>query len=207
MQLKTTTDDMNLNGLLVGLGNPGPKYDNTRHNLGFMLIDALKEKCAGAEKLSGPKQRYELWRCSLPGNGGTWLLLKPLTYMNLSGEAVVQAAGYYKIASKDILVAHDEMDLPLGRMRLKLGGGAAGHKGILSIAGLLGTPDFYRLRLGIGKIPGQDTVSHVLGGFRPEEKKLVSRVLEAGVDALLAFAAHGFTTAQNMANSFDASPE
>ncbi len=200
---------MNLNGLLVGLGNPGPEYRNTRHNLGFMLVDALLEQCPGADKLSSSKNRYELWRCKLPplrGKGpscGEWLLLKPLTYMNLSGEAVVPVAAYYKISPANIVVAHDELDLPLGRMRFKTGGGAAGHKGILSIAGLLGTPEFYRLRLGIGKNAGQDAVSHVLGRFRAEEEALIKQILDAGLETFLTFCSQGFAPAKALAEKFN----
>lgn len=133
--------------LIAGLGNPGQEYVRTRHNAGFRFLDALAAK-TGALFRSEPKFKGELARARIAGEE-VWLL-KPTTYMNLSGESVSAVANYYKIAPKEILVVHDEMDLLPGCMRIKLGGGNAGHNGLKSITAQLGTPDFWRLRLGIG---------------------------------------------------------
>ncbi len=193
--------------LLAGLGNPGREYENTRHNLGFMALDAVLEESAArfpgaVRKLGGPPGRYEAWRFQAGADAGeVWIALKPLSYMNLSGEAVSSFVQYYKINLPDVLVAHDELDLPLGGMRLKFGGGAAGHKGILSIAGQLGSPDFYRLRLGIGKTE-DGAVSHVLGKFRPEEAALVRQVVKAAAQGFFAFAGQGFEAAKTFVNGF-----
>lgn len=189
---------MQLGGMLIGLGNPGREYENTRHNFGFMLLDELLRRAKSdaaqlgrsPEKLSGGKSNHELWKVFFtpPGSGALpWLLLKPLTYMNLSGRAVAAVAAYYNVAPKDMLVAHDELDLPLGCMRLKFGGGSAGHKGINSMVEQLGSRDFYRLRLGIGKQSGparEGTVGHVLGHFGKAEQEIIAQVLQA--------ACHGF---------------
>lgn len=149
---------MNISGLIIGLGNPGREYDRTRHNFGFMFIDALLEEAqrnpfARCEQLSGGKKKYDLWRCDIVEGQAPWLLAKPQTFMNLSGEAVLAIASFYRVKPAAMVVAHDELDLPLGRMRFKMGGGNAGHNGLKSITQCLGTPDFHRLRLGIGKPP------------------------------------------------------
>lgn len=189
---------MQLGGLLIGLGNPGREYENTRHNFGFMLLDELLRRAAAdapmlgrsPEKLSTGKKNYELWKVffSPPGSGALpWLLLKPLTYMNLSGRAVSAVAAYYGLEPGDMLVAHDELDLPLGSLRLKLGGGSAGHKGINSMVEQLGSRDFYRLRLGIGKQPGEGTVNHVLGHFGKAEQDTLGQVLEAACRGFIIF--------------------
>lgn len=133
--------------LIVCLGNPGPDYARTRHNAGFRFGDLLAEK-NGAQFREERKFQGEVARARLAGNE-VWIL-KPLTFMNASGEAVSAVAGYFKIKPEEILVVHDEMDIPPGCMRLKLGGGNAGHNGLKSITQQLGTPNFWRLRLGIG---------------------------------------------------------
>jgi PTH1 family peptidyl-tRNA hydrolase len=183
--------------MLIGLGNPGREYEKTRHNFGFMLLDELVRRAEadaarlghGPEKLATGKKNYELWKVffSPPGTALPWLLLKPLTYMNLSGRAVNAVAAYYDIAPKDMLVAHDELDLPLGGMRLKFGGGSAGHKGINSMVEQLGSRDFYRLRLGIGKQPGEGAVGHVLGHFGKTEQDILQQVLKAACHGFMIF--------------------
>ena len=175
---------MDIAGLLVGLGNPGPAYDHTRHNFGFLLVDAVLEACRKAsdqsvQPLSGGKGRYDAWKCRLPSSDAWWILAKPLTFMNKSGDAVVHLLGYYRIPLNAVWVAHDELDLPVGRMRLKFGGGAAGHNGIRSIAERTGSPDFHRLRLGIGKPQGYDVVSYVLSRFAQQEVPVVESVCAA----------------------------
>jgi PTH1 family peptidyl-tRNA hydrolase len=172
-----------------------------------MLVDGLliqaRDKGGGAEKLSAPRQKFELWKAWLaPLPSLPWLLLKPLTYMNLSGEAVRQVLAYYQLKPNDLLVAHDEMDLPLGRMRFKLGGGAAGHKGVLSIEQALGSGDFYRLRLGIGKKNTHDAVSYVTSSFAPGEQSVLEEVLQAACSFLPCFVETDFEEMRRRINSF-----
>ena len=195
---------MNWAGLIVGLGNPGREYESTRHNMGFMLLDAL---CARAEKdrrlvqrQSGDKFRCELWKIELPGNTTPWLLCKPQTYMNESGRSVQPLAAWHKISPQAILVAHDELDLPLGRIRAKSGGGNAGHNGLASITQMLGTPDFHRVRLGIGRPPFGEVTPWVLGRFGAEENQKLATVLEAGVEIVHLFATEGMKAASALAS-------
>ena len=187
---------MRLGGMLIGLGNPGREYENTRHNFGFMLLDELVRRATadaallgrGPEKLSSGKKNYELWKVFFAATGALpWLLLKPLTFMNLSGRAVSAVTAYYDLEPKDMLVAHDELDLPLGSMRIKFGGGSAGHKGINSMVEQLGSRDFYRLRLGIGKQPGEGAVGHVLGHFGKAEQNILNQVLEGACRGFMLF--------------------
>ena len=201
---------MELNGLFLGLGNPGPSYVHTRHNFGFMLADVLVEACRASGEailLSGKKDKYEAWRCRLPspdkgGANGTWIVAKPLTFMNKSGEAAVHLLNYYRIPTATLFVAHDELDLPLGSIRLKFGGSAAGHNGIKSICELTGTQDFYRMRMGVGKPAGYDMVSYVLGAFSKEEETLVTKAITAGLAGFFLFCRSGLKAAQQEIHSF-----
>lgn len=197
---------MELSGLIAGLGNPGKEYESTRHNYGFMLVDALLVECARlgrVNKLSGQKDPFSLWRCSLPGkNGADWLVATPLAFMNRSGEAVQRISAYYHITPSQILALHDELDLPLGRMRMKIGGGHAGHNGIRSIQQMLGTADFYRLRLGIGKPAGHDGASYVLGRFSAQERAVLEQTIPAAVHGVLLFMTQGMRRAQEFCNGF-----
>lgn len=196
---------MELGGLIAGLGNPGKEYAATRHNYGFMLVEAFLEEClrlGSVNKLSGQKDPFHLWRCSLRGERMDWLVTTPLTFMNRSGEAVQRISAYYHIAPEQILVAHDELDIPLGRMKMKIGGGHAGHNGIRSIQQMLGTPDFYRLRLGIGKPAGHDSASYVLSRFSTEQQALLTETISAAVSGLLSFIKEGPRKAQQFFNSF-----
>ena len=194
-------------GLLVGLGNPGAKYEHTRHNLGFMFVDALlaaaERDRRGVSELSGGKFRCLLWKVGLP-DGQTWLVAKPQTFMNLSGESVQPLAAWHRLTPERIVVAHDELDLPPGRMRFKIGGGNAGHNGLASITQRLGTPDFYRLRLGIGRPPqpGGETINWVLGHFNSEERMQYPQVLAAALDVFRDFVVDGPDKAVRSANSF-----
>ena len=196
---------MNLRGLFVGLGNPGPEYERTRHNFGFMLIDALLREAQSkgcVRVLSGKKDPYVLWRTNFGDTTGEWLLSTPLTFMNKSGYALQQIAAYYHIQPQEILVLHDDLDLPLGRMKLKKGGGNAGHNGLHSIQQMLGTPDFYRLRLGIGKPQGYDSASYVLARFSADEREVLTKTLDAAVRGVVLFAREGERAAQQFCNGF-----
>lgn len=197
---------MNTTGLLVGLGNPGKEYEQTRHNFGFLALDALLRTLESNETVnvvSGKKDAYALSRCTLRAFGkGTWFMAKPLSFMNRSGLVVQHIAHYYQIEPRNILVLHDELDLPLGRMKMKSGGGNAGHNGLKSIQQMLGTPDFYRLRLGIGKPAGFDTSSYVLGKFSPAEQALVDETIPAIIEALRLFMMGERITAQQYCNGF-----
>lgn len=141
--------------MIVGLGNPGIKYANTRHNMGFMATDALIRKLEPAEKTfwennKGLKSEIKQINSSAGGRTSPILLAKPTTFMNNSGFAVAAVAKYYKVASSDLVVIHDDLDLPLGKIRVRFGGGAGGHKGVESVIERLGTDKFLRIRLGIG---------------------------------------------------------
>ena len=198
--------------LLVGLGNPGPRYAATRHNFGFMAIEAL---IARADELGGAPRpamtsRKDLLATALslpvlPGGGfAPFVCVRPLTFMNLSGRAARAACDFYKVDPTDILVIHDELDLPLGRMRLKRGGGNAGHNGLKSLTQELGTPDFYRLRLGIGRPePGRDVAGYVLETFRNEEMPIVRRVLPAAVEAAMGLFEDGLDAVKQRLGNFD----
>lgn len=197
---------MDLNGLIVGLGNPGQKYRGTRHNIGFMATSLLLEEVERGngrrpEQLSGSRFNAELWRIDIPG-GGTWLVAQPQTFMNLSGNAVQPLMAWYKLSAEQLLVVHDELDLEPGRLKLKKGGSAAGHNGIKSIQQQLGTPDFHRLRVGVGKPENHDQViSWVLGRFTEQEREVMEKTFPSMVDAILRFAIDGPVKAANAVNT------
>ncbi|RMD71898.1 MAG: aminoacyl-tRNA hydrolase [Gammaproteobacteria bacterium] len=165
--------------LIVGLGNPGTRYEQSRHNVGFWFIDALARR-AHTPLRQEAKFHGEVGK--LPQ--GCWLL-KPLTFMNRSGTAVAAMARYYRLAVEEILVAHDDLDLPPGTVRLKRGGGAGGHRGLMDIIAHLGDNAFYRLRLGIGH-PGrrEDVVSYVLSPPSPEQRASILSAIDKALDAM-----------------------
>jgi PTH1 family peptidyl-tRNA hydrolase len=185
--------------IVVGLGNPGPEYAATRHNLGFMVIDLLGERAGGVRFRT--KFQGEYADASLGGKPA--MLLKPLTYMNNSGRSVQAALAFFKAPPDELLVVHDELDLPFGDVRLKQGGGDAGHRGLKSITELLGSSEYPRLRLGIGKPPpgfrggGAD---FVLEGFRPAEKAELGPLVERAADAVELVAKVGLAAAMNTTN-------
>ena len=172
--------------LVVGLGNPGAKYEATRHNAGFWWLDRV----AGQARASFRREsRYQGAVAKISTKGGDLWLLKPETFMNNSGQAVAALASYYKIAAKEILVAHDELDLPAGGVKLKFGGGLSGHNGLKSIAANLGTQDFWRLRIGIGHPRDsarseQDVADFVLQSPRKEEQALIDDVIDRSLALL-----------------------
>ena len=161
--------------LIVGLGNPGKEYENTRHNAGFMAVDAIAEEYSFGvfkSKFDGEIAEGKI-------EDEKVYILKPHTYMNLSGNAVVKAANFYKILPQNIIVIHDDMDLPVGKLKAKLGGGAGGHNGLKSIDAAI-TPNYNRIRIGVGhaKDNGAEVVNYVLSGFGKEEKKVLDEAIK-----------------------------
>ena len=186
--------------LIVGLGNPEPKYDKTRHNIGFDAVDALARR---AQSSWNENRRFQALFAEAQGSKGDKLrLLKPLTYMNRSGQAIRAAMDWYKLPPESVLIIYDDMDLPVGRLRLRLSGSAGGHNGIKSAIAHLGTQNFPRLRIGIGKSGTEkDSVSHVLGKFSPHETQLMSEVLQLVVDAVELSLKQGVEKAMSLYNS------
>ncbi|HET9645077.1 MAG TPA: aminoacyl-tRNA hydrolase [Burkholderiaceae bacterium] len=168
--------------LLVGLGNPGPEYEATRHNAGFWWIDEVARKL-GATLV--PDRGYHGLVARINRPGGPLWLLEPQTFMNLSGKSVATLARFFKIAADEILVVHDELDLQPGQMKLKLGGSHAGHNGLKDIHAQLGTDDFWRLRLGIGH-PGvkSEVVNYVLRKPAPEQRDAIEACIARSLQAL-----------------------
>ncbi len=182
--------------LIVGLGNPGREYEGTRHNVGFMLIDRL----AAAYNIKLKKSGAALIGKGII-SGAQTVLMKPQTYMNLSGEAVARFSDFFSIPAASIAAAHDDCDLPFGRLRLRKNGGSAGHKGIISIIELMGSSDFQRIRLGIGRPPFGDIADYVLRPFSPEEKHGLEELLKRGVESVAALASVGIDSAMNKFNA------
>ena len=179
--------------LIAGLGNPGPEYAGNRHNAGFMVADQLAER-AGA-RFKRDRSRATVASGRLAGFPVT--LAKPMTFMNLSGRPVAALRTFYKIPPERIVVVHDELDLPFGALRLKLGGGDNGHNGLRSVTAALGTRDYFRVRVGIGRPPGRmDPADFVLHDFSAAERKLVPEVLERAADATEALMRRGLAAAQ-----------
>ena len=185
------------NTLIVGLGNPGLAYRHNRHNVGFMVADAL------ADKLEIPLKRVK-FKAQI-GNGKLEdipiIIAKPLTFMNNSGEAVAPLVRYFKVPLERLLVIHDDMDLPLGTLRMRPSGGSAGHNGMLSIFDKLGTNAIPRLRVGIGRPPGRmDPADYVLQDFSRSEEELLNMVITQACEAALAFITTGLEKAMNTYN-------
>lgn len=174
--------------LIVGLGNPGKKYEDTRHNMGFMTADVLAERWS--VNFADHKGLAMLGKgtMSLDGRVMKFFLAKPLTYMNESGNAVASMCAYYQIEPDHVIVIHDDMDLDFGRIKVKSGGSAGGHNGIKSIDRALNTPKYARVRMGVGHASRggnahDNTVNWVLGGFGPEQRKQLPEFLADGADA------------------------
>ncbi len=179
--------------LLVGLGNPGRDYAATRHNVGFMIIDRL------SGELRAELRVEKNWKTEL-ARAGDLFLCKPLTYMNLSGEAVRAIAQFYKIAPEEVLVILDDMALPLGKLRIRASGSAGGHNGLQSIIDHLGTSAVPRLRIGIGAAEPGAAVGHVLGRFAPEERDTVEQTLQRAIEAIRSLREKGFQATMNAYN-------
>ncbi len=196
--------------LIVGLGNPGPQYARTRHNLGWLVLDAAAQALAAGEWRHDGAYDADLIDLRTE-SGSRWLFVKPTTFMNNSGRAVAQLASFYKVAPHDILVVHDELDLPLGTVRLRLGGSAAGHHGVESVAHHLGADGFWRMRCGIAPHDGsarpQPGSDYVLAGFRPDEQDRLAAVVARGADMVKTVVVSGTLTEETVTvSSWEAKP-
>jgi len=180
--------------LVVGLGNPGPEYAGTRHNAGHMVVDLLAKRTSVRFKAN--RTRNDVADGRLAGVPVT--LAKPRTYMNVSGGPVAAIAAFYKIPPERIAVVHDELDIPFGAVRLKLGGGDNGHNGLRSVTQALGTYEYHRARIGIGRPPGRmDAAAFVLRDFSAAERKELPLLIDRGADAVETLLSKGLAAAQN----------
>ncbi|WP_041808478.1 aminoacyl-tRNA hydrolase [Evansella cellulosilytica] len=183
--------------LVVGLGNPGSKYDGTRHNVGFEVID----RCQQLFQLDLDQSKFKGIYGYKVIEGEKIFLLKPLTFMNLSGESVIPLMKYFKIPTEDLLVIYDDLDLAPGKIRLRQKGGAGGHNGMKSIISHLGTEEFNRIRIGIGRPPkGYAVPDYVLGSFSNEERNAVDESIETAAKAVDAWTKDSFINVMNTFN-------
>ena len=186
--------------LIIGLGNPGVEYAYTRHNIGFMVIDALaKEKgiTSFQKKFNGAYASYMI-------NGEKVYILKPETYMNLSGECIHPFMTYFRIKQEEILVIYDDLDTKLGRLRLRETGSAGGHNGIKSVISHLGNQEFKRVRVGIGRPTVGTIIDYVLSSFKKEEEEMVNKVVQKSVAAIVALEEKRFSDVMNIYNQKEA---
>ncbi len=184
--------------LIAGLGNPGSRYADSRHNIGFAVVDEL------ARRWRADVSHFDRHFSGLTGRARRCdtdvLLLKPATYMNLSGQSVAAAWRFYKLAAGDLLVIHDDLDLPVGQLRLRASGTAGGHKGLADVLQHLGSEDVPRLRIGIGKVHRDETVDYVLSRFEPQEQPLIEAAVQTAADAAECWVARGTEAAMNEFN-------
>ncbi len=184
--------------LVVGLGNPGRRYEDTRHNVGFMVVERVASRAGGQwrEKFRGRFAQIDI-------GSERVAVLEPHTYMNESGGSVRPAATFFKVPPSDVLVVHDELDLPFGEIRLKQGGGDAGHNGLKSVTSHLGTPDYMRLRIGIGRPPAGfrgDMADYVLQAFASAERADLDDVVVRAADVVALVVERGIAAAMNVTN-------
>lgn len=181
--------------VVVGLGNPGPKYKDTRHNVGFLVVEEVARRYTVLKEES----RFDAIIGQIQIGREKVFLVKPLTYMNLSGNAVRKLVSYYKVEQKDIIVIYDDMDLPVGQVRIRAQGGTGGHRGMTSLVERLGTRDFARIRIGIGR-PPDEAVDWVLGRFAGEEKVLIDQAVAKAADAVECWLTEGIDKTMNEYN-------
>ena len=186
--------------IVVGLGNPGAQYENTPHSVGFEAVDRIAAAIGANWEL---KKSFNALMARGTFAGMPVVLVKPQTYMNLSGEAVAPIVKYSNATAADLLVIQDDIDLPVGRMRVRKNGSCGGHNGIRNIIERLGTPEFARLKLGVGK-DRSNVIAHVLGKFDPASRKVMDKVVEESVKAAEAILRQGPDRAMNAFNAFDA---
>ena len=181
--------------LVVGLGNPGPEYARTRHNVGQMVIDELASRLGGSFKVH--KTRAQVLESRLRPGGPRVVLAKPLTYMNTSGGPVAGLAKFYDIPAERVIAVHDEIDIPFAALKLKIGGGEGGHNGLRDMSKALSTKDYYRVRVGVGRPPGRmDAASYVLKPFSSTEGKELPFLLDDAADAVEHLVENGLLEAQ-----------
>lgn len=198
---------MELAGLVVGLGNPGKRYNLTRHNCGFSFVEALLDDSqiiSRIDDLGGQKFNCRLWRIYLINVQEPWLCACPLTFMNESGQSIQPLLSWHKLSSQQMVVVHDELDLPCGVARFKFAGGNAGHNGLRSIDQFLGSKDYYRIRIGIGKPEHKNEILNwVLGKPSESEAEKISHSLKNGVDIFYTFCLSGFQEAMTLARNLE----
>lgn len=184
--------------LLAGLGNPGPQYRDTRHNVGFLVIDELARRW----HVESWRETFTALAAKTMHDGEPVVLAKPLTFMNLSGQAVAGLAGFYKIDAADVLIVTDDVALPLGRLRARREGSAGGHNGLKSVSEQLGTQAYPRLRIGVGRGDDRrDLADHVLGRFQPDEREYVEAAVLRAADAVESFVVDGIERVMNAFNA------
>jgi peptidyl-tRNA hydrolase, PTH1 family len=182
--------------VVVGLGNPGSRYAGTRHNVGFMVVDRLAEGPGG-----GPFQdRFQAQVAEWRDEPHRVLLIKPQTFMNLSGRSARQVLDFYQVPREDLLVVCDDINLPLGKLRVRRRGSAGGHNGLRDIQNHLGTPEYPRLRIGVGAPPEAEAVAYVLGRFRPTERDAIDEALARAVEAVVSWVRQGIAVCMNQYN-------
>lgn len=182
--------------IIIGLGNPGKKYENTRHNAGFMVMDALANLC----DLSFDQDKFSASFAKGKVHGEDVILMKPTTYMNNSGLALRQVLDFYKESSEDVLIIYDDIDLPVGKIRLRQKGSAGGHNGIKSVIQSMGTSTFDRIRVGTSRDPQIPIIQWVLTNFKQEEKKDLNQAIEAAAHAAYYAIDHSFSQTMNQYN-------
>ena len=183
--------------LIVGLGNPGKEYENTRHNTGFKVIDLVAEKL----NVGAPQKKFNGLYHKIKSNNTDVILLKPQTFMNLSGECVIQFMNYFKIDIQDLLVIHDDLDLPVGKIRIKNTGSDAGQRGMRNIITHLGTSDIHRLRVGIDNDKRIPTVSYVLGKIESDKQEAYQSSIQRASNCAIDFITQDIQTLMNTYNS------
>lgn len=181
--------------VVAGLGNPGSQYAGTRHNIGQDVVEAFVDEHGGSWQ---DMRKFKARVATLRVDGRPWVFVIPMTFMNLSGTAVQAVAAFYKAQSEHLIVCHDDLDVELGQLRVKRGGGHAGHNGLKDIDRALGTSEYLRLRIGIGRPPGRmDPSKFVLARFTAQERDLVDAAVTRALDALVALIADGLDATQN----------
>ena len=184
--------------IIAGLGNPGKKYARTRHNIGFSVVEALASK----SNLALDKNRFDAQYVKARVYDQSVFLIKPMTYMNLSGSSICRFASFYKINVSNIVIVHDDMDLETGNVKIVKGRGHGGHNGVRSIINSFGKKNFIRVRVGVGH-PGtsKNVTGHVLGKFSPDETRIIDQIVNTASDACLHILEHGVTSAMNIFNT------
>ena len=183
--------------VVVGLGNPGPKYDGTRHNVGFAVVDRLAE----SPLVGRFQRRFQAQIAEWNEDGQKVYLVKPETFMNLSGRCVRQVLDFYQLPPESLLVVCDDMNLPLGKLRVRPRGTHGGHNGLRDVQNYLGSTEYARLRIGVGAPEGDDAVDHVLGRFRPSERPLIEDALSLAVQAVVVWLHRGVEACMNQYNA------